>query len=211
MLSLSLPDRPLHVVALGAHPDDVEIGCGGLLLTLARRVGTTATQLVMTAPHGRLTEARGAFSAFLPGVHTSVSTLGLPDGHLPAEWSVVKDGLERASRERPADIVLCPRRDDSHQDHRMLADLVTSVWRDSLVLRYEVPKWDGDLGPVTHYVPLSDQDARVKVDLLNRHYASQRARVWWDDLTFLGLMRLRGIECRSTFAEGFVIDKVLLT
>jgi LmbE family N-acetylglucosaminyl deacetylase len=210
VLALQLPDGPLHVVALGAHPDDVEIGCGGLLLRLARRTGTTATQVVMTGGGERLGEAERAFAAFMPGVETSVSSLGLDDGRLPAAWSHLKDGLERVANARSADIVLAPRHDDSHQDHRLLADLVTTVWRDCLVLRYEIPKWDGDLGAVSHYVPLDERDAREKVALLNACYPSQRSRDWWDDLTFLGLLRLRGVECRFPFAEGYVVDKTTL-
>ena len=188
----------------------MEIGCGGLLLHLARRPGTTATQVVLTGDDERLEEARRAFAAFMPAVETSMSSLHLRDGRLPAAWGEVKEGLERAASERPADVVLSPRLDDSHQDHRLLAELVTTVWRDCVVLRYEIPKWDGDLASVSHYLPLSDEEAHRKVALLNTHYPSQQTRDWWDDLTFLGLMRLRGLECRAPFAEGFVVDKATL-
>ena len=210
MLALHLPNGPLHVVALGAHPDDVEIGCGGLLMHLARRSGITATQVVLTGEGTRLAETQRAFAAFMPGVDTSVASLGLRDGRVPAAWADMKQGLEEAAQAHQADIVLAPRLDDSHQDHRLLAEAVTTVWRDCLVMRYEIPKWDGDLAAASHYLPLSETDARAKVDRLNENYVSQRARDWWDDLTFLGLMRLRGLECRAPFAEGFVIAKATL-
>lgn len=210
MISLGLPDEPLHILALGAHPDDIEIGCGGTLLTLAERQGLTATALLMTASSSRLEEARRAFPSFLPDVDATLTSLGLPDGRLPAHWGEVKDGLEQLARTTTPDVILAPRLDDSHQDHRLVARLVTTVWRDTLVLRYEIPKWDGDLHPVTHFVPLSETVARRKIALLHAAYPSQVGRDWWDDITFLGLMRLRGVECRSLFAEGFVTDKARL-
>ena len=106
--------------------------------------------------------------------------------------------------------MLTPRTDDSHQDHRLIAGLAKTTWRDSLILQYEIAKWDGDLRPVTHYVPLTDEQARRKVDLLHTCFASQRHRDWWDDEVFLGLMRLRGMETRARYAEGFLSDKVRL-
>jgi LmbE family N-acetylglucosaminyl deacetylase len=119
----------------------------------------------------------------------------------------VKQRLEELARTVRPDLVLAPRREDAHQDHRLLAEVVPTVWRDSLVLHYEIPKWDGDLRPVTHYVPLDDAVARRKVDLLDECYPSQRGRDWWDEEMFLGLMRLRGMECRRRYAEGFVVVK----
>ncbi len=107
-------------------------------------------------------------------------------------------------------MILGPGRDDAHQDHRLVAELVPTVWRDALVLEYEVPKWDGDLGRPTTYVPVCHANALRKVELLTKHYASQSGRDWWDDETFLGLMRLRGVESRSRYAEGFVVRKWIL-
>jgi len=92
----------------------------------------------------------------------------------------------------------------------LLGRLATTVWRDSLVLHYEIPKWDGDLGQPTHYVGLTEGQGRRKVDLLNRHFPSQRSRDWWDDELFLGLMRIRGVECRRRYAEAFFAGKVLV-
>lgn len=210
MMSLQLPSRPMHVLALGAHPDDIEIGCGGTLLKLAERPHVTATAVVATASPERLDEARRAFAAFLPGVDASVESLGLPDSRLPAYWGDLKDGLEKVAVDIQPDIIFAPRLDDGHQDHRLLADMVTGVWRNHLVLRYEIPKWSGDMGRTMVYTPLDENLAQHKLNLLNTCYVSQTHRDWWDDHTFLGLMRLRGIECRAQFAEGFTIEKVPL-
>lgn len=210
MRDLRLPAGPLHVLAVGAHPDDIEIGCGGTLLTLRERPGVEVHCLVLTGSAERRLEARDAVSAF-NGPAARVGFGGLPDSRLPDHWSAVKDVLEDAARDRPApDLVLAPRRDDRHQDHRLLAELVPTVWRDSLVLHYEIPKWDGDLGRVTHYVPLDADRARLKAELLTKVYPSQVGRDWWDDETFLALMRLRGVECRAPYAEGFLIEKARL-
>ncbi|MFV2144756.1 MULTISPECIES: PIG-L deacetylase family protein [Isoptericola] len=200
---------PLSVLALGAHPDDVEIGCGGTLLELASRPDVTVTVVVASGTPGRRDEARVAAGKFFPGA--DIHFLGLDDGSLPARWAELKEGLVGV-REDVAlpDLVLCPRREDLHQDHALLAETVTQVWRDVLVLEYEIPKWDGDLGRATHYVPVGTANAHRKVELLDEVYPSQRDRDWWDHETFLGLMRLRGVECRSRYAEAFVARKVVL-
>lgn len=199
---------PLSVLALGAHPDDVEIGCGGTLLELGARPGVTVDVVVATGSPLREDEARVAADRFAPG--STPRFLGLDDGSLPARWSDLKAGLVRVRDEVAPDVVLCPSRDDLHQDHALLAQMATQVWRDVLVLEYEIPKWDGDLGRMTHYVPVSPQNARRKVELLDEAYPSQKDRDWWDHETFLGLMRLRGVECRSRYAEAFVARKVVL-
>jgi LmbE family N-acetylglucosaminyl deacetylase len=108
-------------------------------------------------------------------------------------------------------VVFAPRMDDPHQDHRLLGTMVPTVWRDALILHYELPKWDGDLGRSNCYVPISAELGRRKVSLLNQHYPSQRFRDWWDDETFLALMRIRGIECRSRYAEAFLASKAVLS
>jgi LmbE family N-acetylglucosaminyl deacetylase len=211
MVPLRLPDGPLHVVCLGAHPDDVEIGCGGTLLALGAGRPLRATYVIPTGTVERHEEARKAAARFLPGTETDLHLQGLTDGHLPAHWAPVKDMLEDVARSVPTpDIVFAPRVDDAHQDHRVVAELAPTVWRDTLVLRYEIPKWDGDLGRVTHHVPLDPELAHRKVELLGECFVSQAGRDWWDDETFLGLMRLRGVECRHRYAEGFVVDKAVV-
>jgi LmbE family N-acetylglucosaminyl deacetylase len=209
MLSLGLPRGPVGVLCLGAHPDDIEIGCGGTLLRLGQRPSTCISALVMSGTPERVAESRAALSA-LAGADDA-TFLGFPDGRLPSRWDDVKQALEdHAARAATPDLVLAPRVDDAHQDHRLLGRLAPTVWRDSLVLHYEIPKWDGDVGQPTHYVGLSEEQARRKFELLDRHFPSQRARDWWDEELFLGLMRVRGMECRHRYAEGFFATKVLV-
>ena len=208
MIALAPAAGPLRVLAVGAHPDDIEIGCGATLLQLADRPGTTLDAMVLTGSDARAAEASRALPAFFPGAPLHAHSL--PDGRLPAHWDQVKDTLHELAGRVSPDLVLCPREDDAHQDHRLLGQLVPTVWRDALVLHYEIPKWDADLRPPTHYLPITPEVAHRKVSLLNAHYPSQRDRDWWDDELFLGLMRLRGVECKSRYAEAFFCRKAVL-
>jgi LmbE family N-acetylglucosaminyl deacetylase len=123
----------------------------------------------------------------------------------------VKAQLEDVAAEQAFDLVLVPSSADAHQDHRLLAELAPTVWRDHLVLGYELPKYDGDLGRPSLYFPLADDMAREKVRRLAKAYPSQLDRDWWDEETFLSLARLRGIECRSRYAEAFTVTKATLS
>ena len=207
MIDFALPSGPLSVVCLGAHPDDIEIGCGGTLLALAASRKLTVDYVVMTGSDHRHQEARSASTKFLPGADLTHHLHSLPDGRLPGRWEEVKQGLEDVAGNCHPDLVFAPRTDDAHQDHRLVAELVTTVWRGVLVLHYEIPKWDGDMGRVNHYVALDEAIVRQKIDLLNHCFGSQVDRGWWDDETFASLLRLRGIECQARYAEGFVVDK----
>lgn len=211
MLALALPRDELTLLAVGAHPDDIEIGCGGTLLALAASRQLTAHVVVLTGTAERQDEARQAAEAFLPGASLHMHASEFPDGQLPAHWAAVKERLESLANLVQPDLILAPRSSDAHQDHRLLGQMVPTVWRDSLVLHYEIPKWDGDFGRLTHYVPLDEPTARRKVQLLDAHYPSQRGRDWWDEETFFGLMRLRGMECRSRYAEAFDLTKAVLS
>jgi LmbE family N-acetylglucosaminyl deacetylase len=209
---LAFTERPRGVIALGAHPDDVEIGCGGTLLRLARRwPGLPVTVVVLTGSPQRHEEAQIACDLFLAGCDTTLCTFGLPDGRLPSRWDEVKQHLEDVAADTEADLVLTPRTEDAHQDHRTVAQLVPTVWRDHLVLGYEIPKYDGDVGRPNLYVPLDEGTAREKVRLLAKAYPSQVHRDWWDEEMFLGLARVRGMECRSRYAEAFEITKAVLS
>ena len=210
MIPLSLPPSALRVLCVGAHTDDIEIGCGATLLTIAQSRKISATFVVATAAGERYEEALKATSRFLPGADVSFRSFGLRDGFLPAQWGLVKEGLEEVARFTVPDIVFGPRVDDAHQDHRLIAKLLPTVWRNSLLFRYEIPKWDGDLGRVTHYVQVESEVAHRKIDLLDESFPSQIGRDWWDSETFLGLMRLRGLESRARYAEGFVVDKAVV-
>jgi len=197
------------VLCLGAHPDDIEIGCGGTLLELSARQGPTAVAaLVLTGDVQRTAETHAAMREFFPG--STVEVLGFRDGRLPGQWDEVKDALELAGRRHEPDIIFAPRTTDAHQDHRVIGELATTVWRNSVVMQYEIPKWDGDLTAPNYYVPVETTHAIRKVQLLDEYFVSQRGRDWWDRELFLGLLRLRGVECRSSYAEGFTVAKALL-
>ena len=201
--------RALSVLAIGAHPDDIEIGSGGLLLGLAEQP-LQVRYVVLTGTAERQQEARAAARAFMPGADLTVDLHQLPEGRLPAAWAEVKEILERVARSCSPDLIVAPAADDAHQDHRTIGEIVPSVFRDQLYLAYEIPKWDGDLSRPSVYVPLSGDTAQRKTELLHKCFPSQRGRDWWDDEVFLGLARLRGMECRTPYAEAFRCTKSLI-
>ena len=211
MLPLVLPGGPLRVAVLGAHPDDIEIGVGGTLLQLAEdRPGNTVHYAVLTGTPERQDEARAAAAAFLDGLDVTVELHDLHEGRLPVQWGEVKEIVEGVARAASPHLVLAPSRHDAHQDHRTIAEIVPTVFRDGLYLAYEIPKWDGDVWRPSVYVGLSRETMARKVELLNACYPSQKARDWWDDETFRGLARIRGMECRHPYAEAFGVGKAVL-
>lgn len=202
----------LSVLALGAHPDDIEIAAGGTLLTLAERYpGLAVRYVLMTGTPGRQMEARLAARAFTPGADLHVECHDFPDGRLPAVYGQVKETLEGVARSFRPQVILAPSRDDAHQDHRIVGELVPTAFRDQVVLSYEIPKWDGDFGRPNTYVPLTSAVARRKVELLDKSFPSQVSRDWWGEDTFLGLARLRGVECRARYAEAFTCTKLIIS
>ena len=212
MLSLPItapPGRPLSVLAIGAHPDDIEIGAGGLLLCLAGSKLRTR-YVVLTGTAERQQEARNAAHSFMPDADLTIDFFDLSEGRLPAAWDSVKEILEGIARSCSPDVIVAPSSDDAHQDHRTIGELVPTVFRDQLYLAYEIPKWDGDISRPSMYVPLSADTARRKVELLNKCFPSQRNRDWWDDELFLGVARLRGVECRARYAEAFRCAKLVV-
>ena len=208
-LRLTMPEgRPLSLLTIGAHPDDIEIGAGGTLLTLAEsQPGLQVRYVVLTGTADRQLEARNAARAFLPAAGVTADLFDLPEGRLPVFWGQVKEILEEVGRSCSPDIIIAPPRDDAHQDHRTVAEIVPTVFRDQLYLAYEIPKWDGDFGRPWLYCPLSATVAQRKVELLHKVFPSQRDRDWWDYEVFLGLARLRGMECRAPYAEAFSCAK----
>jgi LmbE family N-acetylglucosaminyl deacetylase len=206
---LGAPGAPLSVLVLGAHPDDIEIGAGGLLLELARQQ-PRVRYVLLTGTADRQLEARNAAESFLPGADITIDVFDLPDGRLPAVWGTVKETLEGVARSCAPDLIIGPSSSDAHQDHRTIGELVPTVFRDQLYLAYEIPKWDGDMGRPTMYFPMTEADGKRKVELLHKCYPSQRGHDWWDDEVFLGLARLRGMECRAHYAEAFHCGKSLI-
>ena len=216
MIQLSLldGDPPVRrVLAIGAHSDDIEIGCGGTLLTLQQRRQLEVTWVVLGAEGVREQEARASAEAFLAGTEArSLELHGFRDGYLPYVGGEVKDVFEELKARLDPDVIFTHTRNDLHQDHRLVCELTWNTWRDHLILEYEIPKYDGDLGAPNVFVPISDDVAAEKVRLLSSAFASQSGKHWFDDELFLGLMRVRGMEARSptSYAEGFVCRKLAL-
>jgi LmbE family N-acetylglucosaminyl deacetylase len=203
--------RPPRVLAIGAHADDIEIGAGGTVLHLIERYPDLEFKwVVLTGNHDRMAEARSSALAFLGKVTGSIELPGFPDGFLPYQGREVKLFFETLKPFAP-DLILTHCRSDLHQDHRLACELTWNTFRDHLILEYEVPKYDGDLGTPNFYVPLREEHARKKIDLLSQHFASQQVKHWYERETFLGLMRIRGLECHVTgHAEAFYCRKVVL-
>lgn len=200
------------VVAIGAHPDDIEIGCGGTIAAL-RSVNPSIEfhWVVLTGTPERTEEARQAAERFAGDSLASCEVGDFRERYLPYD-PMVKEYFDALGARLSPDIVLCPWVEDAHQDHRTAAALTANTFRDHLVLQYEIAKYDGDLGRPSVYVPLSREQAEAKVESLFDCFPSQVARDWFTSETFIGLMRLRGIECKapSGLAEAFHARKVLL-
>ena len=207
-----IPDHLGHLLLLGAHCDDIAIGAGGMVLTLCREhPGLRVTALVLTgAGTERETEERMALAAFCPKADLQVTVLDLPDGRLPAYWERAKDAMEELRTRCDPDLVLAPAPHDAHQDHRGVARLVPTAFRDHLVLGYEILKWDGDLVQPQAYAPLGRDVLDEKVALLHEHYGSQRDRSWFDAEMFTSLARIRGVQCHARYAEAFHVSKFVL-
>ncbi|MBU9766767.1 PIG-L family deacetylase [Mycobacterium sp. TNTM28] len=201
-----------EIAVLGAHCDDIAIGMGATLLTLARaRPGLRVHALVLSGAGGvREAEERAALSAFCPGATVALRVLDVPDGMAPAHWGRIKAELNAFRQSCGPDLVFAPHRRDAHQDHRMLAELVPTEFRDQLILGYEILKWETDTPAPALFHPLDADVAHEKVRLLREHYPSQAGRDWFDDAAFLGLSRLRGVQCRSAHAEAFVLEKAIV-
>lgn len=213
-LRLAQPGQALSVLCLGAHSDDIEIGAGGTILSwIAAGVRVEAHWCVFSAVGERAREAQASAGAFLEGAAAAKVELGeFRDSYFPYEGATLKDRVaELATRVRP-DVILTHARQDAHQDHREISSLTTTVFRDHLVLEYEIPKWDGDLGQANFYMPLSAEILERKISLLIDHFGSQRSKGWFDPEIFRGLARLRGMESRAAegYAEGFVVRKATL-
>ncbi len=206
--------EPLRLLCIGAHSDDLEIGCGGTVLTwLAGAPAIEITWVVLSAEGERGPEARRSARALLPRAAASKIIIAtFRDGFFPAQYSEVKGFFEDLKREIDPDVVLTHWLHDRHQDHRLTAELTWNTWRNHLVLEYEIPKYEGDLAPPNAYVAVPASLARRKVTHLGRYFSSQRSKDWFVADNFMALMRLRGLECRSPsgFAEAFHARKLVL-
>jgi LmbE family N-acetylglucosaminyl deacetylase len=205
---------PLDEIAVvGAHCDDIAIGMGGTLLTLAKaRQGLRVRGLVLSGGGGdREAEEMEALAAFCPGADVTVTVLDIPDGRAPTHWERIKNALAEFRRSVTPQVVFGTQRGDAHQDHRLLAELLPTEFRDHLVLGYEILKWEADTPLPTIFHPLAIDVAEEKARLLLKHYPSQTNHDWFDEQAFLGLSRLRGVHCRATHAEAFVLEKATVS
>jgi LmbE family N-acetylglucosaminyl deacetylase len=214
-LSLSAAGSLRRALVIGSHADDIEIGCGGTLLTLTRSNPDLEIDWVVLAASGdRAEEARASAAAFLASAAVArVEVHGFRDGFLPYSGGEVKELFEDLKGRVDPQLVLTHTRGDLHQDHRLACELTWNTFRNHLILEYEVPKVDGDLGRPNVFVPLSAAVAEEKVALLERHFPSQSGKHWFDRETFMGLMRLRGLEAVAPerVAEGFICRKAVLS
>ncbi len=215
MLNLVAPDlgRPLRVLALAAHCDDVEIGAGATLLRLLRtNAGSVLRVVIASSDEVREAEARAAAAALADesGAEVDVFVGGLPENVLPAHVGTVRDLVLAHGRPFAPDLVFATHLLDRHQDHRVMAETAHQLFRDHPIFEYEIAKFDGDLHTPTVYAPASVEDATAKVDLLEAHYPSQAGRTWFDREAFFALMRIRGIECNARYAEAFHCRKLTI-
>ena len=206
--------EPLHVLCVGAHCDDIEIGCAGTLLQIQQSApGSTFDWVVLTGNQARQSETAGAMRSLLkPASRGQLLFGGFPDASLPGSYGDLKSFFAGLQKLRRPDIIFCHERGDAHQDHRIVNEMVWGAFRDHLILEYEIPKWDGGLTTPNSYVPLTAAQMRRKVSVLMKAFGSQRSRDWFTPSTFEALMRLRGVECRarSGYAEGFFARKLLM-
>lgn len=204
-----------RVLVLGSHSDDIEIGCGATMLSLTRaQPELDITWVVLGADGEREREARSSARIFLESAERSeVIVHGFPNSYFPYIGEQIKDVFEELKAQLAPDLILTHTRHDLHQDHRLVCELTWNTWRDHLILEYEVPKYDGDLGVPNVFVAVSEDIAREKAGLICRSFPSQRDRQWFDEDVFLGLMRIRGVEARapSGFAEAFTCRKLSLS
>jgi LmbE family N-acetylglucosaminyl deacetylase len=206
--------RPLHILALGAHCDDIDIGCGGAMLSLLERHrAADVTWVVMGSNPVREREFRASARRFLRKAGSSrVMVHRFRDGFFPAHFAAIKETFESLKQLPDPDLVFTHHRADLHQDHRVVAELTWNTFRNHLILEYEIPKYEGGLTTPTTYVSLTRAQVERKISILWGSYATQRAKRWFTDDTFRGLMRIRGIESggETGWAEGFHVSKLLL-
>ncbi len=208
------PETPRTILCLGAHSDDLEIGCGGALLKWCAENPNLDVHWAVFSAHGaRAREAKTSAGKFLRRAKSrNLHFHDFRDGFFPHEGGRLKAAFEELKGRVSPDLILTHHRHDRHQDHRMVCELTWNTWRNHLVLEYEIPKYDADLGKPNVFVPLSKAQCKRKIALLTASFPSQRGRQWFDEETFGSLLRLRGLECNSPtrYAEAFHAEKLVL-
>ncbi len=215
MLSLELPQRGAgcRILCLGAHCDDIEIGSGGTVLRLLQEYrNVTVDWIVFSGSPKRAHEARNSASGFLKKAkHKNIAIKQFRDGFFPYHGGRIKEYFETLKSLSP-DLIFTHYREDLHQDHRLLCELTWNTFRDHLILEYEIPKYDGDLGSPNCFVQLDERTCRQKIKLIVDSFQSQGEKHWFSEQTFLSILTLRGMESRSQtrYAEAFYGRKLLL-
>lgn len=205
--------KALRVLCIGAHCDDIEIGCGATLLRLAGERPLDVTWLILCSTTQRAAEARSSATLFLKKARTrTVKIETLRDGFLPAQWAEAKESIESLKSSKSPDLIFTHDLYDRHQDHRLVSELTWNTFRDHVILEYEIPKYEGALGQPSLYVPVSQAIAERKTQHLLHTYSTQRTKRWFSRETFFALMRLRGVECNAQhgLAEAFHARKLVV-
>ena len=200
-----------RVLLLGAHADDIEIGCGGTVLRLAEQRGLSVRWVVFSATPERAQEARASAAEFLEGLEATVVVHDYRDGYLPWSGAAIKEEFEALKREFVPDLIFTHYRNDLHQDHRLVSELTWNTWRNHLILEYEIPKFDGDFGSPNFFSALPAATLERKIALLIRHFQSQAGRQWFTPDLFRAVARIRGMECAApeALAEAFYCRKAV--
>jgi LmbE family N-acetylglucosaminyl deacetylase len=213
-LQLAKAGERLSVLCLGAHSDDIEIGAGATLLSMiARGIRLDVHWCVLSGGADREREARASAVDFLAdAANAQIEAMPFRDGFFPEQGEAIKLWFEALKPRTNPDLILTHRRDDAHQDHRLVCRLTWNTFRDHCILEYEIPKWDGDMGQPNVYMPVPASALQRKIELLMTHFGSQRSKQWFDPEIFRGLARLRGMECRAPegYAEAFFGRKLSL-
>jgi LmbE family N-acetylglucosaminyl deacetylase len=217
MLPFSLGDGrsgPLTILCVGAHSDDIEIGCGATVLRLlSERPGSTVFWAVLSGDPEREREARSSAAEFLADAAArTVMVESFRESYFPYIGAEIKDYFEKLKAMVEPDLVLSHHLDDVHQDHRTVAQLTWNTFRNHVIAEYEIPKYEGDLGRPNAFVPVSAEVAERKIDLLLKHFSSQGHRSWFRSETFRGIMAVRGVECNSAsgYAEALHVRKMVM-
>jgi LmbE family N-acetylglucosaminyl deacetylase len=206
--------RALQILCLGAHSDDIEIGCGGVILRLAEKYPASQFHWVVFSATGvRIAEAQRAAAMFVEAKRLAgLQIKNFRDGFMPFVGAEVKAVFEELKQAIAPDLIFTHYRNDAHQDHRLLSELTSNTFRDHMILEYEIPKFDGDMGQPNFFVPLESEVVQKKVRNIMDSFQSQHTKRWFQEDTFRSLTRLRGMECNSPsgYAEAFYCRKAVL-
>jgi LmbE family N-acetylglucosaminyl deacetylase len=214
MLNLDFPkNKGLKILCLGAHSDDIEIGCGGSLLKFQKIFQDLEfLWVVFSGDKTRTDEALKSANTFLQKIKVKKITIfNFKESYFPFKGEKIKDSFEKIKNNFSPDIIFTHYKDDAHQDHRLICELTWNTFRNNLILEYEIPKYDGDFGTPNFYVPINEKELEEKIEVIENNFKSQISKNWFSSSTFRGLSRLRGIESnsKSGYAEAFYCRKII--